>query len=1313
MDAKKAAAKHDEQRRSPPILEAPEGRTYGRRQPEYASEPSPPPHRYLGNSYVHAMATKEQRVGLQTKLKVNEPGDSYEREADRVADQVLATPAQHDISGAPPRIQRFSGQSHGQVDGAPASVDQALASSGKPLEPALRHEMEERFGYDFSRVRVHSGAAAEQSARDVNAEAYTLGHDIVFDTGQFTPETTKGRQLIAHELTHVVQQTGCGAPFIQRKEKKDEHDMKTVTQITVEAKTTGEGKGRALTSDGATYQINLEVNNLSPSRIITGGLMGEPDSHGWSRIHLGSMSANFFVYLLPPGVTLAQTVTILVEPPARERAEAQIRALKTPIRDFLTREGRRKTSEQDLLKAASAGRILERAGVTEDELLLLEQRRIDRKEVGLPPMEGSDLEDWALSYLGSRLQAKAAEQANATTLLQTTERLSLASLNLYQQDPLLELIEPESRLSALATDNAIRFKETHPMHGQSEKVETPFRDLGDLRRTLQTFENALVPDLRVLATSFLDDTEVRLLRMQHQFVGRGDKQWGPGYLEQEIEKIKQDPDVIKVQKEHEELTQAIDQEQQEDDQLYRENQHIRWWADLYDKRKKERQDKREKEQQRYEEALRQTVTRKSKLKLSPGSDVSDFLFAKSGRRAQVMLTDFIVDGRAKVREAREKLSDAKFLYAADIVVNKEKEFLSQALAAGSDCNRYPEGTLEHAFCKGFVAKRWNTVNWIIDKLARERRAQTTIWQDIWKVFEFAANFIPGPIGWATRFAVAAVDFDKKISTARDQSILHNTGISSVAPNPNAASSAVLEFGVQVLPDAALSIGATKGATSVTLGLEKNLSRSTVDATATLGERQIATAAKRELAQVGDEAARVGEHRVTPAPANQAAKRPVTRDVPKKPMEEAVGAGAHRRISPVDRGRGARPFYANDPKAPRRPGGHQPSQGGEPPRRSSPTPPPERNFDERTEPEALPFGASPEAQEPPRGMGVVSGETGRQVETVAEGEIEGAQRHLKDLRDRTRQIVEDLNRRPAGPRQVHPRVIPGEGPVPPSRQAPSPQPAPSLEPAPSPPPAPPAPEVAPPAPPHQVHPRVLPREGPVPPPRQVPSPQPAPSPEPEPPPVFEDIPTGVRPGAQRGEVVPSEGARQVGSTAEGEIATSGSTAVGRSPAGEQPAESVIVDETLGVGARKSPEPQTGSPQPVREPAVSGETSVQAPVSKTPQKLERFDFRSLPVPEQYRNARDKVQVFGTEVINWGSGPESAQGLTTMLRTNPQGARAYMENLRRVGVTREMARAWADFYRHEHQRAEALTRTHRVPMNKTPQSRVTLMDLIADLL
>lgn len=153
-------------------------------------------------------ACKKKRNSLQRKLAMGTTNDPLEQEADRVADQVMGAPAHSQANVAPPRIQRFSEQASKGSDTAPDSVDRVLASPGKPLDPALHLEMGQRFGYDFSKVRVHTGAVAEQSARDVNALAYTVGRDIVFGAGRLAPDTREGRRLIAHELTHVVQQSG-------------------------------------------------------------------------------------------------------------------------------------------------------------------------------------------------------------------------------------------------------------------------------------------------------------------------------------------------------------------------------------------------------------------------------------------------------------------------------------------------------------------------------------------------------------------------------------------------------------------------------------------------------------------------------------------------------------------------------------------------------------------------------------------------------------------------------------------------------------------------------------------------------------------------------------------------------------------------------------------------------------------------------------------------------------------------------------------------------------------------------------------------
>lgn len=171
------------------------------------------------------MEEKPEHKQLQKKLSIGESDDPLEREADRVAEQVLASPANAQVNSSPLRIQRLAGQAAvGQSDAVPASVDRVLAGSGRPLDVGLRKDMESRFGYDFSQVRVHVGGDAEQSAREVNAQAYTVGRNIVFGAGRFapgTPGTQDGRRLVAHELAHVVQQGyGCGIAPISFAPKK-------------------------------------------------------------------------------------------------------------------------------------------------------------------------------------------------------------------------------------------------------------------------------------------------------------------------------------------------------------------------------------------------------------------------------------------------------------------------------------------------------------------------------------------------------------------------------------------------------------------------------------------------------------------------------------------------------------------------------------------------------------------------------------------------------------------------------------------------------------------------------------------------------------------------------------------------------------------------------------------------------------------------------------------------------------------------------------------------------------------------------------
>jgi hypothetical protein len=135
---------------------------------------------------------------IQTKPAINRPGDQYEQEADRIAEQITGM-SETQV------LRKTEDDRYSQTSVVPDNVDKALSSHRHPLENGIRASMESRFRHDFSNVRVHTDSKAAESAKALNAKAYTLGQDIVFGSGQYQ-STTEGKKLLAHELTHVVQQ---------------------------------------------------------------------------------------------------------------------------------------------------------------------------------------------------------------------------------------------------------------------------------------------------------------------------------------------------------------------------------------------------------------------------------------------------------------------------------------------------------------------------------------------------------------------------------------------------------------------------------------------------------------------------------------------------------------------------------------------------------------------------------------------------------------------------------------------------------------------------------------------------------------------------------------------------------------------------------------------------------------------------------------------------------------------------------------------------------------------------------------------------
>ncbi|HYQ14763.1 MAG TPA: DUF4157 domain-containing protein, partial [Polyangiaceae bacterium] len=149
----------------------------------------------------------------------------HEAEANRVAEQIATAPLDASRERAPSLTSVQAADTERAA--APPAVHAVVRAAGQQLTPAVRARFEPRLSHDLSSVRVHTDAAAAQSARDINARAYTVGQHVVFDNGQLAPHTAAGRQLLAHELTHVVQQSGNG-PSVQRKPGPDAKDKQSV-----------------------------------------------------------------------------------------------------------------------------------------------------------------------------------------------------------------------------------------------------------------------------------------------------------------------------------------------------------------------------------------------------------------------------------------------------------------------------------------------------------------------------------------------------------------------------------------------------------------------------------------------------------------------------------------------------------------------------------------------------------------------------------------------------------------------------------------------------------------------------------------------------------------------------------------------------------------------------------------------------------------------------------------------------------------------------------------------------------------------------
>ena len=523
---------------------------------------------------------------------------------------------------------------------------------------------------------------------------------------QFDPRRILGNQAIA-------QQAGGVAPAIQRgPDKPGKVVLDTPSIVMIVAYRGSKSSAVATLSDDTVEPVKITQNTLEPGEYT---FKRDPSAPLHYRLE-GQVAGQQFVWIRKQEYGWADMVRVFI----RLSPEEKIRALPPHIRDFLTttRSGAEKASAADLASIASAGRILEEHGVTEDELSLLELAHADKRGVGLHQEQGGDPVGFALAFVEGRQAAAGKAQSTRDVLQQNAQRF----------------------------DSPWRWRENP---------------------AAEAFERALEVEVRAVATSILNATEAAIYRMDRRFIGAYQTEsLGPGFLSDQLGALRADEEIQKARKalqleqdwkpprppsgEKEEL-----EEQQRKKQYYQEGRssayepwHSREHVRRHAIRLRLRRDE-------LNELVRVKTGSGLQLGTLARADAEQLLSAKTPTAAYGVLRDMLYHGRVAVRDARGRLDNPKALFGADIVIATEKLLLG--------------------------VKPGSVVDQIIDDIVRDRTAPS-VWERILDVVSLVAEFIPGPFGVAIRTAVATVQAVLSVERFAGRSTLHGAGLASVDPS---------------------------------------------------------------------------------------------------------------------------------------------------------------------------------------------------------------------------------------------------------------------------------------------------------------------------------------------------------------------------------------------------------------------------------------------------------------------------------------------------------------------------------------------------
>ncbi|MGH7616957.1 MAG: DUF4157 domain-containing protein [Gemmatimonadaceae bacterium] len=586
--------------------------------------------------------------------------DAREREAEHVSRDVTAPATPRRV--VPPAIQFGSGTPSTALEApAPPSVGLALSSPGRPLDRALQLDMEQRFAHDFSRVRIHTGPIAERSARAIDADAYAAGNDIVLGASHPSPASSDGRQLIAHELTHVVQSSRDHASATEpARVRRQPHSAKAPTAtarkkviaIHVAPKST---TGATAFVEGETEPIAISVdkNEYQPGRYSlrkTGLREGTVEfvvegGGDQTRIH----------FTIPRRFQYADRVVLDVgeaEVTPDTIAKSEFESIPDRIKSRLAeRGGSRLQTPDDYIGFAAFAHTLMEHGVTDEELILFQKHRA---------RPGQRRINWARDWMtavNEVLGARGTLEKNAATNLAEFQdvtrgvpNLTADVLDLYR----MRRWSPELQLMA------------------REQLEAAGVDLKALRATGDKMMLPFDARLRMETNAALDRLEGGLLLTQERYVQAPDST-------QKIEAMRsaaQAPALLTLKAHKEDLGDARDEA---DGRLRVAVMDYSPWltapavveatkafktADsAYDAAKHD-----------YLAGLEKT----SGVPVSSwrGFDVDEFFYGAAKTRSLAMLRKYVATTLFDLARARRALAeDKRTIYKADMMVQRTKDVL--------------------------------------------------------------------------------------------------------------------------------------------------------------------------------------------------------------------------------------------------------------------------------------------------------------------------------------------------------------------------------------------------------------------------------------------------------------------------------------------------------------------------------------------------------------------------------------------------------------------------------------------------------------